>query len=399
MQQRSEPAGTAASAGEALARARAVAPLLAAAGDRIEAARALPADVLEALHEARLFRLLLPRSLGGDELDFPTLAAVTEEIAASDASTAWCLGQGAGCAMSAAALAPEVAREVFGPREAVLAWGAGAAGTAKPVEGGWLVDGTWTFASGIRHATWVGAHCRVLEADGTPRLASDGRPLERTALVPRDAVEIADVWQVMGLAGTGSDSYTLRARHVPAHAMIDRELGAQVHEAGPLYRLTGTQAYPAAFGGVMLGIARGALADLGALAMTKTPRGASSSLRESPVFQTDLARMTARWRAARAYHHHTYRELWGEAVSGRPITLEARMRARLAATHAINEALAIVVEAYRNAGQTAIFTAHPFERRLRDALTASQQVQGRASHYTTVGRHLLGVDAGGGLFI
>src|SRR5438132_5890713 len=91
---------------DAVARARGVVELLRASADRIEAARALPADVVAALHEARMFRLLLPRSLGGDELHLKTLAQVMEVIGGADASTAWCMGQGAGCAMAAASLKP-----------------------------------------------------------------------------------------------------------------------------------------------------------------------------------------------------------------------------------------------------------------------------------------------------
>ncbi|RPI35988.1 MAG: hypothetical protein EHM67_13165, partial [Hyphomicrobiaceae bacterium] len=102
---------------DAVARAHAVAELLRASAARIEAERALPADIVTALHAAKLFRILLPRSLGGDELPHKALAQVIEVIASADASTAWCLGQGAGCAMAAAYLKPEVARRFFGPAD------------------------------------------------------------------------------------------------------------------------------------------------------------------------------------------------------------------------------------------------------------------------------------------
>src|SRR5262245_34599864 len=137
---------------DAVARARGIVEFLKGCADRIEAGRALPTDVVAALHEARLFRLLLPRSLGGDELHLGTLAQVTEVIGGADASTAWCLGQAAGCAMAAASLKPEVARRLFGPADAVLAWGAGIQGKAFAVDGGYRVNGTWTFASGCANA-------------------------------------------------------------------------------------------------------------------------------------------------------------------------------------------------------------------------------------------------------
>ena len=177
---------------DCIGRARSVVDKLVAGAKRIEVARELPSDIVEALHEARMFRLLLPRALGGDELDPAGLARVTEVIAAADASAAWCIGQAAGCAMTAAFLAPEVARRIFGPRDAVLAWGAGAQGKATAVDGGYRVTGSWAFASGLHNATWLGAHCKVFEADGSARLRADGRQAERTGLIPREKARIHD---------------------------------------------------------------------------------------------------------------------------------------------------------------------------------------------------------------
>lgn len=378
--------------GDCIARARSVVERLTAGARRIEGARELPHDILEALHEARLFRLLLPRALDGDELDPAGLAQVTEIIAAADASTAWCLGQAAGCAMTAAYLEPAVSRRIFGPPNAVLAWGAGAQGEAIAVAGGYRVTGRWAFASGLHNATWLGAHCKVTEVDGQPRMRPDGRRMERTALFPLSKAGVHDVWAVMGLRGTGSDSYDVTDLFVPDEETLDREDLAAQRQGGPVYQFPGSLVYAGAFGGVMLGIARGTLADLMALAGSKTPRGAASALRDSPIFQTDLARLEARLRAARSYHLQTMTDVWNTVVQhGGPLTLQQRIDIRLAATHAINEGVAIVADAYRAAGQTAIFESNPFERRLRDALSASQQVQGRPTHYTTAGRHLLGL--------
>src|SRR6202171_2973663 len=142
---------------EYVARARALAPRIEACADQIEQERRLAPPVLDALFAAGMFRLLLPRSLDGSEVDPATFAAVIEEIAKADASTAWCMCQASGCAMSGAYLPPAVASEVFGtdPR-AVLAWGPGPGARAVAAEGGYRVTGTWSFASGCRHATWLG---------------------------------------------------------------------------------------------------------------------------------------------------------------------------------------------------------------------------------------------------
>ena len=382
-----------------VSRAHAIAETLRAASREIDARRELPPAVLSALHEARLFRVLLPRALGGDEADLATMAEVTRIVAAANASVAWCLGQGGGCAMTASLLAPEAARRLFGRPEAVLAWGAGVQGTAVEVPGGYRVGGKWTFASGSRHATLLGAHCRILGPAGEPRLKPDGRPADLTALFPRDKATIHDVWQVVGLKGTGSDSYEVHDLFVAAEDTVDREGIEQARAPGTLFRFPQGMAYSAAFGGVSLGIARGMLDDLKALAMTKTARGAASAMRSSEMFQGDLARYEARWRAARALHLATIRSVWSEVDTGRPLSLDQRVDWRLAATHAITEACQISVDAYRAAGQNAIFEAGPFEQRLRDALSAAQQVQGRATHYITVGRHLLGLDPDTPMFL
>jgi alkylation response protein AidB-like acyl-CoA dehydrogenase len=149
--------------------------MVAAAANEIERERRLPAALLDALHEAELFRLLLPRSSNGIETDPVTFFHVIETIAQADASTAWCLSQAGGCAMSAAYLDLPVAQAIFGndPR-AVLAWGPGPKVRAVECDGGYKVTGVWAFASGGRHATWLGAHCPIYGADGSPRLDDNG---------------------------------------------------------------------------------------------------------------------------------------------------------------------------------------------------------------------------------
>lgn len=378
---------------EILARAQSVVPVLKAAKSRTEAGRELPSDVVEAMHEARLFRLLLPRSLGGDTIDLVTLSKVTEIIASADASAGWCVGQGGGCAMSAAYLAPEVAKRLFGPRNAVLAWGAGIVGSALRVPGGYRMSGRWSFASGSRHATMLGAHCKIVDEKGQQLKRPDGRPADITGLFARSKANVLDVWHVVGLKGTGSDSYEIKDLFVPEEETVDRdreakEKGAAVDNS-TCYRFTSTLTYASAFAGVMLGITRGALDDLRVLAMTKQPRGASSSLRESQVFQSNLGQYEARFRAARALLHSTLQHAWDEVDGGAAVTMQHRIDVRLATTHAINEGVDLVAHAYREAGQSAVFQENPFEQRLRDAHSASQQVQGRPSHYMTVGRTML----------
>jgi alkylation response protein AidB-like acyl-CoA dehydrogenase len=376
---------------EAIARARGLVEFLNANAERIEAGRALPADVVAALHAARMFRLLLPRSLGGDELHLKTLAQVTEVIGGADASTAWCLGQAAGCAMAAASLKPEVARRLFGPADAVLAWGAGIQGKAQAVDGGYRVTGKWTFASGCANATLLGGHSYIFEKDGSPCKRADGRQADRSLLFVASKAAIHDMWHTLGLRGTASYTYEVADLFVPDEETIDREEPKERVEPGTLYLFPATLAYAAAFSGLMLGLAQTLVSELKALAMTKTPRGAPSTLKESPVFQTQLALLEARLRASRAYLHAALDQTWDKVGATRELTIADAADLKLATTYAINQGVEVATEAYRAAGQTAIFPTNPFERRLRDVLTASQQTQGRPSNFTTIGRVMLGL--------
>src|SRR5271169_6639273 len=190
-------------------RARQLGPMFEAAADEIERRRDLPEPIVAALAERGLFRLLLPRSLGGAELPPAAYVPVVEEVAKHDASAAWCLGQACGCTMTAAYLAPEVAREIFGGERGIVAWGPPGPSAARTAPGGYRLTGTWSFASGSHHATWLGAHVAVFAENGAPRLRPDGSPVFRTLLFPKPQAVMTDIWHVIGLRGTGSDSYTV----------------------------------------------------------------------------------------------------------------------------------------------------------------------------------------------
>src|SRR5262249_13558524 len=184
-------------AADAVDRAHGLVELLRSSADRIEAARALPPDIVASLHQARLFRLLLPHTFGGDELHLKTLAEVLEAGGGADARTAWCLGQAAGRARAAACTDPAAGGRCFGPPDAVLAGGAGIQGRAVAVEGGYRVSGKWAFASGCANATLLGGHSYVFEKDGTPRKRADGRQADRTALFVKSKATVHDMWHTI----------------------------------------------------------------------------------------------------------------------------------------------------------------------------------------------------------
>src|SRR5260221_492789 len=376
-----------------IARAEAVRADVAAASNEIEATRRLPPALLDRLHDAGLFRLLLPRSSNGIETDPVTFFHVIETIARADASTAWCLSQAGGCAMSAAYLDLPVAQGIFGDPKAVLAGGPGPKVGAIECEGGYRVRGVWSFASGGGHATWLGAHCPIYAADGSPRREANGEPQERTMLVRTGDVEWTDIWNTVGLRGTASDQFALNDFFVRSDHSMTREFDLECRESGPLYRMSAHTCYQVGFAGVACGIARGALDNFVDVARNKVPRGMKSPLRDNAVVQSGLAQAEVTLRAARAFLLQPMADIWKDLVAGTSITGEQRVIIRMAATHAIHKAREAVDFAYNAAGATAIFENHPLERRFRDIHTVTQQLQGQLRHFETVGAWMMGADA------
>ena len=376
-----------------LARVREIAPALEAAGPEIDTNRELPEAIVAALVERGLFRLLLPRSLDGAELLPAEYVPVIEELAKTDASTAWCLNQNSGCSMTAAHLAPEVAREIFGGPRGILAWGPGP-GEAQRVADGYRVTARWSFASGSHHATWLGCHVPVILEDGKTLLHPDGTPVIRSFLFPKSATKFNDIWHTIGLRGTGSDEYSIKDLFVPEAYSID-VLSRRETPKGEdrlLYRFSSLALYAAGFAGVALGIARGTLDHFVELARDKIPRGARMTMRNNNVTQRQTGEAEARIASARRYLLGSLEDITADVAERGHITLDERMTIRLASTFAIHTSVEVVDVLYQAAGATAIFNEHPFERRFRDVHSVQQQLQGRQQHFETVGQHLLGLE-------
>jgi alkylation response protein AidB-like acyl-CoA dehydrogenase len=383
-----------------LDRARDLQPMLRADSDEIERRREVTPEVVDAMIERGIFKMLLPRSIGGAELDPLTYTAVLELLAQADGSTAWCLGQNSGCSMIAPYLAPENAREIFGPRQGILAWGPDLPGAGRCVaaEGGYRLTGQWGFATGSRHATWLGCHVPIVEADGTQRMAANGRPAVRTMLFPKSDARIIDNWHVLGLRGTGSDSYAVEDYFVPQQYTAGRDNPDELRESGPLYQFTSGMIYAMSFAHVSMGIARGAYDAFIEIARDKVPRGAKGTLRQNNVIQSQIAQCAARLKSARAYLRNVIGEMWEEAQLSGKIGAEHHPQLRLAATWAIHQARDVVATVYHAAGASAIFESNPLERRMRDIHAGTQQGQGRPIHFETVGQMLMGLPPEGRMF-
>jgi indole-3-acetate monooxygenase len=373
--------------------ARALAPHIRSCAAIIEAERELPRPLFEALADAGMFHLALPRSLGFPELDLPSYIQVIEEMGKADASTAWTVNQGAIFATYAARMLADAARAIWAdPPRAVVSNTPLASAEAVVVPGGFRVTGRQGYSTGCRHATWLAAHARVIE-DGKPRLLPNGRPEVRYLFVPVAEGKLEDTWQVRGLRGTGTHHFVVEDVFVPEERTVV-SVGAPLVETGPLYQIPRTLVFASGDAAVALGVARSALDAFIELARAKKPRAMADLLRDQSMVQVDVGYAEAHLRAGRALLTQTVGETW-DAVTRGPLSMDHRAALRLAATHTMRLAAEVVDTVYNASGPTAIYESHPLQRYFQDIHVITQHIQARRAHYELAGKHWLGLNVEG----
>ena len=369
--------------------ARKLAPKIRASADEIDANRELPKPLFEAIADAGMFHLAIPASVSGGEIALPDYVQVIEELGKADASTGWCVNQGAIFATYAARMPREVAREIFiTPPRAVVANTPAPTARAVVVPGGYRVTGRQGFSTGCRHATWVAAHCQVID-NGEVRMDA-GAPEARYLFVPVGEATLLDTWKVRGMRGTGTHHFAVNDVFVPAERTV-LSVTAPLLEPGPLYRIPRTLVFASGDASVALGLARTCLTAFADLAGAKTPRAMPALLRDQSMIQVTVGQAEANLRSAHAFLAEAVRDVWNQVTSTGALTLDQRATLRIATTHGIRVAAQIVDAVYHAAGATAVYDDHLLQRHFQDIHVITQHLQSRLSHYELVGRHWLGL--------
>lgn len=372
-----------------LAAARALAPEIAAKADEIEAARRLPEDIAQTMARAGLFRVALPKSVGGNECPPDIIARVIETIAYADASTAWCLMIGATTALNAAYLPADLAREVYGDADTITGGVFAPLGRAVPDGDDYIVSGRWQWGSGTQNAKWIVGGSLVMDGE-KPALDPDGAPYHKMMIFAHADVTFHDTWHVMGLKGTGSLDFSVEGVRVPKARSV-----SLVHdtprETGPLYRFPAFGLLAMGIAAVALGNAQGALDSFRSLAISKKPQASRRTLAERTHTQMVFAEAFAAHAGARAFFFNAIEDAWTDAQAGKPITLENRAKLRLAATHATRASAAICRDLHDLAGGAAVYLNNPLQRRFRDAHVATQHMMIAPPTLEVAGRVLLGL--------
>ncbi len=351
----------------------------------IEEARRIPADLADALHRTGVFSLPVPKAVGGIEAPPADTMRIIETVSAADGSTGWTVMIGMGIF---AGLMNEVgAKEVYVDPTAPVAGVAGPIGQAVRVDGGVRVTGRWSPASGILHCDWVYAGCMIFK-DGAPVMTEHG-PQIIHVFIPKADVTVNDTWFVSGLAGTGSNEFVANDLFVPEH-LIWNLFDPSGHRHEPLYRLPVVASFTSIVAAVSLGIARGALDEITALAATRVPPLSVGPLADKPYAHIEVAHAEIALRSARSYLYDIVEEIWDGVSRGEGFTPQQNALSRAAATNAVEVAARVAQTASRLGGSTAAYASSSLQRHARDAEMITHHFVQSSDTWEQAGKVLLG---------
>jgi indole-3-acetate monooxygenase len=368
-------------------------PQIRAASEEIEQGRRLPLPLVRQMERAGFFGMAMPKEWGGPELDFPSQVRVIEALSAVDASVGWCVMIGIDGGYMTAFIDQKLARSMYPDVNVATAITFAPPGKAVKKGDGFVVNGRWPFGSGCQHAAWIIGHFAIFDGDA-PRLGANGLPETRFGFLPPEECEILDTWKSNGLRGSGSHDWTVKDRFIPEERTFN--LAAPTHyRKGPLHTLPNLLLYKVS--GVALGIARGALDEFITMAANKpltfkSPVAAKATLRDEAYVQSAVAQAEAMVSSARGFAFEAFEDLWNTLVAGEQPSLKQRARGRLAAAHASAASTQAVETLYRANGGGSVYSANPFDRRLRDIQTANQHTVVSPKLTEAAGRVLLGLE-------
>ncbi len=354
-----------------LANARRLDPLLRKHAGEVESGRRLSTPVVDALRDSGVFRMAMPRSWGGPEVDLLTQMEILETLSRADASAGWCAMIGSDSGYYSAFLDDADARELYPDLDSITAGWVIPAGTLAITDQGYRLSGRWSFGSGCTHADVICGGALVTEG-GVPRLGPDGRPQWRIALLPAGEVTVHDTWHTTGLCGSGSNDYSVDGALVPTGHTFGFD---RTRRDGTLYR------WPGLFIANLIAVPLGAAADATEVAMDtlagKVSMPEMIPARDEPRVRAGVARAQAMVGSARSYAYDTLGSFWATLESGDTPGFADRAALAGCFVHTITtcrDAVAVLAE---TVGTAAVQRGSRLERHHRDLITIGHHLMGQ----------------------
>jgi indole-3-acetate monooxygenase len=368
--------------------ARSLEPLIGEHAEALEDGR-IPPPLVKALYDCGVFKAMLPREVGGLEVDPVEWLQMIEELARINASVGWLAFIQSGIGLTF--LDPE-RFERFRVRAGgrlIIAMSLGRiAGKAVKVEGGYRISGRWPFASGSPFATWLGGMSVLFDSGGSPILDASGQPQRLLAIWPADQARLIDTWDGLGLRGTGSGDFEISDLFVPEDQVNPGLYSAPAYDRA-LFRMK--EMPEMGHGAHALGIASAAL---NSFVDAVNSRPAAGSTRQTAMghvqaHQIAFARADVLIRAARGLLQETVRAAYADAASHPELSLELRVRLRQANIFSVRAAKEAVSLIFEMAGSGAVYRGRPIEKAFRDINTAANHTNYVDTAYAAIGSYFL----------
>jgi alkylation response protein AidB-like acyl-CoA dehydrogenase len=383
---------------ELISRAHAIAELARERAQQTETDRRVSEDMIARMREADLLRVMQPRAYGGYEYGFEVFSPLTAAIAAGCGSTGWVYGLLASHQWLVACFSMQAQDEVWRERDAVVAGTYAPVAQAVAADGGYRLSGAGSFCSGCDNAQWQLLGGMIPQADAPPKPGF--------FLLPTADVTIADDWNTMGLAGTGSKSIGVKDVFVPSHRtlafaeLLDASAPGMRASRNPLYRQSFLAVLPIAIVSPVLGMAEGALADFLAMAKGRTTRGAVAGgnrrMTELATVQLRAAEASACIDAGRLMMMRDLAEAFAVTARGEPISIDTRLRNRRDQAFCVRLFVQAIDALFLAAGGQGLHLDNALQRAWRDAHAAASHISlNWDATGSMFGQSLLGVEPRG----
>lgn len=352
---------------EVTERVEALLPTLRERAQEAEDLRRIPDESMKALQETGFFRLLQPKQWGGHAADPVVFYDTVRKIASACGSTGWVAGIVGVHNWHLALFAQQAQEDVWGEdTEVRISSSYAPMGAGTVVDGGYLVNGAWAWSSGCDHATWA-----VL---GGP-VIKDGKPVDfGSFLIPRDDYRIDDVWNVVGLRGTGSNTVVVKDVFVPSHRFLSFRAMSELKSPGleqnpdPVYKMPWGTIHPTTISTPIVGMAYGAYA-AHVEHQGKRVRAAyaGEKAKEDPFAKVRIAEASSDIDAAWRQLSGNVADEYALLVAGEEIPFDLRVRARRDQVRATGRSIAAIDKLFESSGATALSNGTPLQRFWRDA--------------------------------
>ncbi|MEM6321854.1 MAG: acyl-CoA dehydrogenase family protein [Bacteroidota bacterium] len=347
----------------------------------IQQNRCLPDTIVQDLKATGIFKVWVAKAYGGLQGHVLDLMEAVQTLTYYNGSLGWVLGVTGTAGLGSGYLPKSAAKTIYGAPDSLTGGWAVPAGLAKTVAGGLEVSGRWSWGSGIKYCTHIVGGVLI-------QRPGEKRPISGLVYFEPEEVTFIDNWHVLGLHGSNSIDYEANRVFIPNERWIPFPV-QQAQLSDTLYQFSFLGALSTGVASVGLGLAKRAINEIITYCQRKAPIGSGKKLAERAIIHEKVARMQGQYQAAKAYLESAVQKSW-EAAATQTTSEVNKSELRLASAFAVTQSEAVVQQAYKIAGGTAVWQGNKLQELLQDMHMVTQHAMVSANNYETVGRVTFG---------